>query len=159
MLVEQVLHALLVDLDLHLVLLLEVLQLALLVPKLGLRVLQLLLLHDPEVVEFLALLLELVEVALLLLRLPLQVGRLLRFQFPVLLFHLVHHIAACVDKSTHTHTKYGEVSSSASEETIRRRKKYLDTLVREPPSVFSFFLLFFGFFGFFGGILATRVSP
>jgi hypothetical protein len=54
---HQVLHALLVDLDLDLVLLIQVLQLTLLVTQLSLLVLQLLLANDPEVVDSLSLIL------------------------------------------------------------------------------------------------------
>ena len=48
---HQVLHSLLVDLDLDLVLLVQVLQLTLLVTQLRLLVLQLLLANDPKVVD------------------------------------------------------------------------------------------------------------
>ena len=54
-LVQQVLDSLLVNLDLDLVLLFKVLKLALFVSKLRLFILQILLLYDPEVIQFLSL--------------------------------------------------------------------------------------------------------
>lgn len=48
---QQVLHALLIYLDLHLMLLLDILQFSLLVAQFRALVLQVLLLHDPEVIQ------------------------------------------------------------------------------------------------------------
>ena len=70
------LHALLVRLDYHLVLLLQVLQLPLLIPQIRLLILQILLLHNPKVIQLLTLLLELVERRVLLPSLLRKVSRL-----------------------------------------------------------------------------------
>ena len=66
MLKQQMLHPLLINFDNNLVLLLQILQLPVLVPELGLLVLKALLLDYPEVRNLLLLLLELVESSVLL---------------------------------------------------------------------------------------------